>query len=95
MCEHLNPLEQELSQRRISVTYRGSPWSQNCREWVYYDCVLDTESLRRRMSLPAFVVVHTNSDIKSGLEHGFECQECRDAIMGVHPDAGKGKIVVA
>lgn len=40
MCEHLIGLDKELKSLGIRETYRGQPWSENCREWAYYDCVL-------------------------------------------------------
>jgi hypothetical protein len=32
------------------------------------------------------VVIHENLDNKSGMERGLVCTECKDAIMGLHPD---------
>jgi len=29
------------------------------------------------------VVVHENTDERSGLEKGFVCEECHDAVMGL------------
>ena len=85
VCEHLAPLERELMDKRIPETYRGAAWGENTREWVYFNCVLDTEALRERFSFPAFVTVHQNSDPRSGTEHGFICQKCLDGIMGKLP----------
>jgi hypothetical protein len=76
MCEHLQPLENYLKTKGISETFRGKAWSDNCGEWVYFDCVLD---------LPSFVVTHENTDLKSGTELGLVCTKCNDAIMGLHP----------
>ena len=28
------------------VTYRGKAWSDNCREWVYFNCFIDTAAVR-------------------------------------------------
>jgi hypothetical protein len=81
-CEHLHALETELLAAGIRETYRGTPWSQNCREWVYFDVVLDTSALATRLNLPACVEVHENRDAKSGTERGFVCTRCDDAIMG-------------
>jgi hypothetical protein len=93
MCEHLKELDQELKARRISETYRGQAWSDNCREWVYYDCILDLEKIKARYSFPEFVEIHFNNDPKSGTEAGFICTMCQDAVMGLHPDFSKGKVV--
>ena len=84
MCEHLIQLEQELIQQKIKETFRGQAWSDNCREWVYYDCYFDIEKVRKRFSLPDFVKHYYNDDIKSGLEEGFICEKCKDAIIGLN-----------
>ena len=73
-----------LKQLNIKETYRGKAWSVNCREWVYFDCYLDTDSLRKRFHLPDFIHYHINNDIKSGTEEGFFCSLCNDGIMGLN-----------
>ncbi len=94
MCEHLTPLDIELKARKIMETYRGQAWSRNCREWAYYDCVLELDKLKARYNFPDFITIHVNDDNKSGMEAGFYCSLCHDAIMGSHPDMGNGKILV-
>lgn len=94
MCIHLDVLEKELVNLGVTETFRGKAWSKNCREWIYYDCLLNTKSLMKRLQLPAFIEVHTINDNKRGLEHGLVCTMCQDAIMGLHPDMAKGKRVV-
>jgi hypothetical protein len=84
-CEHLRALEEELIAAGHQVQYRGSPWSRNCREWVYFDVVLDTDAIRKRMSFAACVKVHSHRGTHDGAEHGFECAEHHDAVMGIHP----------
>jgi len=66
MCEHLQTLEQEIKAKGIKETSRGQAWTDNCREWVYFDCYLDTEKIKSRLSLPEFIVRHVNEDPKSG-----------------------------
>lgn len=85
MCEHLNPLEQLLKDKGITEVFRGQAWSKNCREWVYFDCVLETEALKARLNLPSFIITHENTDLKSGTELGLVCTKCSDAIIGLHP----------
>lgn len=46
VCEHLAELERELIAAGVPVTFRGQPWTSNCREWVYFACWLDRESIR-------------------------------------------------
>jgi hypothetical protein len=86
MCEHLKPLENYLVELGISETFRGQAWSKDCREWVYFDCILKTDSLKYKFKLPPFIIIHENLDNKSGMEQGLVCTECKDAIMGLHPD---------
>jgi hypothetical protein len=82
-CQHLYPLEAELIAAGEKETYRGAAWSRNCREWVYFDVVFDTSAIFSRMNFPSCVRIHQNLDQKSGTERGFECTECKDAIMGL------------
>ena len=45
VCEHLAALEKELIAAGVPITYRGQAWSDNCREWVYFDCCLDRAAI--------------------------------------------------
>jgi hypothetical protein len=94
MCDHLLKLDLELKNRNIKEISRGQSWGDNCREWVYYDCVLNLEKLKERFAFPDFVTTHINNDERSGLEAGFCCDLCKDAVMGIHPKFGAGKIHV-
>ena len=84
MCEHLLPLENEIRRRGGVETYRGQAWTENCREWVYFDCYLDIKKLRKRFNLPGFIRHHVNDDERSGAEEGFVCEKCKDAVMGLN-----------
>jgi hypothetical protein len=88
VCKHLAPLEKALIASGATVTSRGAAWSRNCREWVYFDVRLDIDAIRERFALPDCVKVHENKDPRSGLERGFECAACNDAVMGLI-DGGK------
>ena len=85
MCKHLKPLESYLQEKNIPQTFRGQAWSLNPGEWTYFDCFLDTEELKTKLSLPAFIMTYENTDLKSGTELGLVCKECNDAIVGLHP----------
>ncbi len=83
VCAHLAELENALIAGAAVETYRGQPWTRNCREWVYFDVVLDIEALQRRFDFGPTVSVHENLDSKSGQERGFVCDACHDAVLGV------------
>ena len=87
ICEHLRPVERLLANDGAVETYRGRPWSRNCREWVYYDRVLDLGGLRSRLALPEFVKDHEVLGPHEGAERGLVCSRCLDGVMGRHPDA--------
>lgn len=87
ICQHLRSLEQELIARGARETYRGQPWSSNCREWVFFDCYLDRARVRQRHALADCVIDHEHRGTHDGQEAGFVCETCHDAIMGLHPAA--------
>ena len=58
LCEHLAELEQALIAANIPITYRGQPWTSNCREWVYFACWLDRPAIRARSQLADCVHDH-------------------------------------
>ena len=72
----------------IPETHRGQVWSDNCREWVYFDCILDLRSLRERFRLDEIVEDHDHRGTHDGCERGFYCSRCHDGIMGAHPSQG-------
>lgn len=93
VCEHLGALERELIDAGVEETYRGQAWSENCREWVYFKCVLDLASVRARLAFAACVEDHIHRGTHDGAEAGFVCNACKDAVMGRHPDvAGDAQI---
>lgn len=85
VCEHLRQLEMELTGAGIRETFRGQAWSDNCREFVYFDCILDRQSIRNRLSFPDCVKDDEHLGTHSGSESGFYCEQCKDGIMGCHP----------
>jgi hypothetical protein len=84
-CAHLRQLEAELIRLGYRVTYRGKPWTANCREGVYFDCYIEKANVRQRVPLAECIVDHEHLGTHDGQEAGFYCSECHDAIMGVHP----------
>jgi hypothetical protein len=93
VCKHLRPLEQELVSLGIKETFRSQVWSENCREWVYFDCVLDLASLRKRLALHYCVVEHVNDDTRTGRERGFKCTQHCDGIIGGYELEGDAVLV--
>lgn len=82
VCEHLRAVDEALRARGVKETFRGQAWTQNCREWVYYDCFLSADDLIRHFALSPCVEVHRNEDPRSGTELGLVCASCHDGIMG-------------
>jgi len=85
VCDHLRPVEDRMRALGRAVTASGQVWSNNCRFWVYFDAVLDCESLKKTFALPDFIEVHQNDDPRSGRERGLVCNADHDAVMGFHP----------
>lgn len=82
VCSHLAALERALLDSRAQETERGQLWSKNCREWVYFNVVLDVAALQKRFAFDPCVTVHENLDPRSGTERGFYCSSCHDGVMG-------------
>ena len=87
-CEHLIALERALIGAGMKETSRGQAWSQNCREWVYFDCFLPLKPLRQKFQLADCVEDHEHRGTHDGQESGFVCTVHNDGIMGHHPASG-------
>ena len=92
VCEHLIALEQAILALGIRETFRGQAWSSNCREWVYFDCFIDTDAVSRKLALADCVHQHLHRGTHDGQERGFVCSRCNDGIMGSY-DQRAGMIV--
>ncbi|HWB04569.1 MAG TPA: hypothetical protein VG796_16190 [Verrucomicrobiales bacterium] len=92
LCQHLQPIEQAIKVAGIRETYRGQPWSMNCREWIFVDCFLDTAAIRNRIAVPDCVQDHSHRGTHDGQERGFVCSACHDGIMG-HYEKSPGTTV--
>ncbi len=90
-CKHLYPLEKELLDHQIKITYRGQAWSENCREWVYFDCLFsDLNFTIQRLGMDKDILqIHSHLGTHDGQEYGLVCTVCHDGIMGYHPDGQK------
>jgi hypothetical protein len=85
MCEHLKSVEDYIVSIGVKETFRGQAWSNNCREWVYFSCILKPKELINKFRLSSFIKIHDHFDLKSGSEFGLVCELCKDGIMGLHP----------
>jgi hypothetical protein len=89
-CLHLSELEQALITGGFRETFRGKAWSDNVREWVYFDVCLRLPAVRERFGFDPCVVEHEHRGTHDGQEAGFVCTEHQDGVMGVHPDYCRG-----
>ena len=89
LCEHLADTLQYILDRGAQISSCGQAWSENCHIWVYFDTLLDCDSLIKGLSLDPCVQIHDHRGTHEGSERGLECTIHHDALMGPHPsDAG-------
>ena len=81
-CDHLRKLELAIIGAGIRETFRGPAWSNDCREWVYFDCFIDVEAVQVKFRLPECVLPHVYQGTHGGEERGVVCRVCHDAIIG-------------
>ena len=93
-CEHLKPLEDALIALGVEETFRGKAWSKNCREWVYFDCFIDTKAVAASLKLADCVSEHVHRGTHDGQERGFICKACNDGIMGHYERSSKSRKAV-
>lgn len=91
MCTHLKLIESYLLAKGYKEIYRGQVWSNNCREWIYFNGVLNIQELQEQFKLDKTIIVHDYQDIKVGSELGLVCTLCFDGIMGAHPNLALAK----
>jgi hypothetical protein len=77
VCEHLRMPEEDIISNGIKVIYRGRAWSLNCREWVFFDCCFDFDSIKRRLNLYDCVIKHEHYGTHDGQELGFIVQSVK------------------
>lgn len=91
VCEHLLPLEQYILSTGAKETFRGKAWSKNSRTWVYFDVILNVDSLRKRFGLGDCIKVHEHIGTHDGTEFGLVCELHKDGVMGAHPNFPSGE----
>jgi hypothetical protein len=68
MCTHLKPLEDYLMVENMLEVYRGQVWTKNCREWIYYDAVLNPQKLKEKFHFDdtiIFIITKTQSRFRA------------------------------
>jgi len=85
VCEHLHAADQYVRTQGAQVVSASRPWSANCRLWIYFDALLDCESLITGLGLASCVQVHDHRGTHDGSERGIVCTIHHDGIMGPHP----------
>lgn len=83
-CEHLQPLERLLAQRRIALDAIASPYDDDWR-WFGCACTFDAVALRKRLQLARGVRYEEYDGRVAGSDATFGCARCRCAILGLHP----------
>lgn len=91
MCKFLQSLEGGLQSAGYKETYRGQAWG-GANEWVYFDCVLNSETLREQHQLPDFIKYQEFEGTHAGNEAGFYCEKCLMGVMGLHPNHSGGVV---
>jgi hypothetical protein len=82
-CEHLRPLEQAMIAAGMAETFRGQAWSNNCREWVYFNCFIDTAAVRKRFNFADCVTDHAHRGTHDGQERGLYAPPVGIALWGL------------
>lgn len=95
VCEHLYNLDKYIQSKGIKETFRGKAWSDNSRIYVYYDVVLDCETLRQKLKIDECVIIDEYLGTHGGSEKGFHCTIHKDGIMGLHPCYAKNAPVIS
>lgn len=92
ICIHLHELEEAIQARGIRETYRGQAWSENYREWIYFDCYLEREEIRERFGLEACVKDHEHWGTHNGQEAGFYFRSIRTALRRSMDNPPRGRV---
>jgi hypothetical protein len=71
-----------LKEKGESISYFGKAWSNEEANWIYFGCILNTNELIRLFDPTNQLIVHENTDPRSGLERGLIDNETGEGIMG-------------
>lgn len=81
-CTHLEKLEEYIFSLRIKVLTEGRYWGDDCGYFLYFDCVLNKESLTKRFNFKYPVEFEEWDGLSAGQEAGFYCRECKTGVVG-------------
>ena len=85
-CEHLAPLERELTAAGIVVGHgQPCPHDPEWGTWFEVDALFDVAGLRRRLPMDACVTYEEHEGVLSPSDATFYCTRCHRAIVGQHP----------
>jgi hypothetical protein len=68
-------------------TFRGRAPSNNCREWVYFDCYIDTEAVRRHFTFADCVIEHAHRGTHDGRRGALSVPPATIPVMGAYEPA--------
>lgn len=78
----LKKLAKALIKENVKITFYGKAWSKVEANWIYFDTVLDIERIKSEFNFSENIVIHTNTDPKSGTESGFVDKTTGEGLMG-------------
>lgn len=78
----LRKIAEQLVMNRFGITFYGQAWTNTTADWIYFDTVLDIDSLKKEFNLGDNFIVHENLDPKSGTERGVIDINTGEGLMG-------------
>ena len=87
-CVHLAVLERELAAAGVAVgPGRPCPHDADWGTWFEVDALFDVARLRGRLSLAPCVRYEEYEGVLCASDATFYCDQCKQAIVGLHPRA--------
>ena len=66
-----------------AITFFGKAWSKVSANWIYFDTVLNIDTLINKYDKDRNLEIHENMDPRSGLERGFVDPSRGEAVIGL------------
>jgi len=79
---YLRQLANHLLEKSIPMTFYGRSWTKQTADWMYFDTVLDIESLQKQFQMGQQIQIHENRDAHSGTERGLVDTQTGEGIIG-------------